>query len=177
MTSKSVIKTAKYAGEPVYVNGDGSVTPYISHEIVGHREMYGAHLHLIFKHTADFHMTMLEILSDKYNLSVDEMYETVSKDPRFTDMVVNPTIHAMGYFEQKDLEKKILPPAPAPESIPEPTPQSTSEESVKKVMRLKKPVAKVPKPVVVEQPAQTTLEQPAPAPVKKVKKPQVLKTN
>jgi hypothetical protein len=173
MASRSVIKTAKYAGEPVYVNGDGSVTPYISHEIVGHREMYGAHLHLIFKHTADFHMTMLEILSDKYNLSVDEMYDTVSKDPRFTEMVVNPTIHAMGYFENKDLEKKI--PAPVEESVPALVP----EEPVKKIVKLKKPSVKAPKPIeITEQPVTQDVEQSTPAPattIKKVKKPQIQK--
>jgi hypothetical protein len=161
MTSRT-IETAKYAGEPVFVNKDGTLTPYIPHDIVGHREMYGASLHLVLKHTADFHMTMLEILADKYGLPVDEMYEKISGDPRFVNMVVNPTIHAMGYFEKEDLEKKVPPPAPTPEPV------------IKKIIKPKKPTAI---PSAPEQPAEANpAVEVKPATVKKIKKPQVMKS-
>ena len=161
MTTCNVISTAEFSGEPVFINKDGSMIPYIPRDVIGHREMYGASLHLVFKHTADFHMTMLEILAEKYDLSVDDMLEKIHGDSRFTNMVVNPTIHAMGYFEKEDLEKKI--PSPSIESTPK----------IKKIVKPKKPVAIAPtevEPIEDKKPEQKS------EPVKKVKKPQIIKS-
>jgi hypothetical protein len=156
MTTRNIIASAEFSGEPVFINNDGSMTPYISRDVVGHREMYGASLHLVFKHTADFHMTMLEILAEKYDLSVDDMLEKIHGDERFTNMVVNPTIHAMGYFEKEDLEKKI----PAPESQPQ---VSEAPQAPKKMIKVKRP-----------QKAPEATPENSPKSVKKVKKPQVI---
>lgn len=109
MDSKhQIIKSVKYSGEPVFVNKDGSVTPYIPKDIVGHRSAYAACLHLVFQHTADVHITMLEILAEKCGFAVDDMINTISNEPRFKDMMVNPTLHSLGYFG-KDSVESVLP--------------------------------------------------------------------
>jgi hypothetical protein len=118
------IQTAKFLNEPVFVNRDGTLTPYIPFRVTEHRQAYGASLHLIFNHVADFHRSMLEILSEKYNIPVNDMIDVVSKDPRFVDMVVQPVIQTMGYFDKEDGEK-VIPPSSQP-----PVQPSTVDESM-----------------------------------------------
>ena len=103
MSKKSSIKSITVVNEPVLVSKDGSVETYIPKEIVGHREAYAASLHLIFKHVADFHTAMLEIIAEKYGHDVDEMVKVVQEDSRIKDMVVNPVIAGLTIIEQKDV--------------------------------------------------------------------------
>jgi hypothetical protein len=103
----STIKTMTVGGEPCYVRDGSTVEPYIPKEIVGHRDAYAASLHLLFKHMADFHITMIEIIAEKYNLSADEIIETVHKDTRFSEMNIDPVLNDMGYVKPEDVAKVI----------------------------------------------------------------------
>ncbi len=109
MSKCQLVKSVTFSGEPVLINEDGSLTPYISHEIVGNRSAYAACLHLVFQHTADVHITMMEILAEKYGLSVNDMIETVTKEARFKNMMINPALNGMGYFGPDTVEK-VAPP-------------------------------------------------------------------
>jgi hypothetical protein len=74
---------------------------------------------------------MLDILSEKYSIPVEDMLNTIHEDPRFTEMVVNPVIHTMGYFDGE--EKKEIQKEPVKEE------QEVPKVPVKrKVVRLKK---------------------------------------
>lgn len=84
---------------------DGVWEDYVPKSIRTHREAYGASLDLLFNHVASFHLTMIEILAEKYDLDAGEMIETVREDPRFQSMVTGPTVEAMGYFGQADADK------------------------------------------------------------------------
>ena len=116
MPPKSSIKSLTIVNEPVFVSKDGSVQTYIPKEIVGHREAYAASLHVIFKHVADFHMSMLEIIAEKYDHDVDEMVKVVQDDARFKDMTVYPIISGLGFIEQKDVP--LVEPMEAPPPVP-----------------------------------------------------------
>jgi len=104
--------------EPVFVTRDGVVEPYVPVPITSSRTAYAASLHMLFKHVADIHMVLLEVISEKYNIPVTEMVEAIQGDVRYTEMQVNPVIHTMGYVapsteqppeqEQKPQKKKIL---------------------------------------------------------------------
>lgn len=107
---RNIVQTATFSGEPVFVNEDGTFTPYVSKEIVGHRKAYTACLHLVYQHTADVYITILEVLAEKYNLAVDDMISAVSEDPKFKNMMINPALSGMDYFNKEDLEKIIPPP-------------------------------------------------------------------
>ena len=48
---------------------------------------------MILQHVADFHMTVVDIISEKYNIPVDEIMNTVTSDSRYTNMLVDPKIH------------------------------------------------------------------------------------
>ena len=56
---------------------------------------YAESLKMILQHVADFHLTVVEIISEKYNISVDEMMKAVTSDPRYANMAVNPEIHRL----------------------------------------------------------------------------------
>ncbi len=85
--------------EPFYVNEHGETTSFVPKDIKTSRDAYGASLHMLFKHVADVHVTLLEILAEKYKLSVDEMLQTVQDDPRWKNIPVNPVIHGCTYVE------------------------------------------------------------------------------
>lgn len=104
MSKKSSIKSLTVVNEPVFVSKDGSVQEYIPKEIVGYREAYAASLHLVFKHVADFHMAMLEIIAEKYGHDVDEMVSVIQSDSRFTDIMVNPVIAGLNIIKQEDVK-------------------------------------------------------------------------
>jgi predicted carbohydrate-binding protein with CBM5 and CBM33 domain len=56
---------------------------------------YTESLKMILQHVADFHMTVVDIISEKYNIPVDEIINTVTSDSRYTNMLVDPKIHRL----------------------------------------------------------------------------------
>ena len=100
---------------------------------------YTESLKMILCHVADFHITVVDIISEKYNIPVDEIMKTVTSDSRYTKMIVDPKIHRLTQEDQvettatnitkKTSEKKIkikpkIAPAPAPAVAPAPAPSS-----------------------------------------------------
>lgn len=59
------------------------------------RDAYAESLKMILQHVADFHLTVVDIISDKYNIPVDEIMNTVTSDSRYTNMLVDPKIHSL----------------------------------------------------------------------------------
>jgi hypothetical protein len=107
-------KRVTVVNEPFYVNQEGDSVSFVPKEIKTSRDAYGASLHMLFKHVADVHLTLLEILAEKYKLSVDEMLQTVQDDPRWKDIHVNPVINSCTYVEAThplEPESKVTPPA------------------------------------------------------------------
>lgn len=94
----------KFVNEPVIIREtDGKEIPFISQKITNNREAYAASLNMIFKHIADFHITILEIVSDKFNLSIDEMLTEVHNDIRYKSM---PNLfQSLGYFDNEKKEE------------------------------------------------------------------------
>ena len=56
---------------------------------------YAESLKLILQHVADFHLTVVDIISEKYNIPVDEIMKTVTSDSRYANMLVDPKIHRL----------------------------------------------------------------------------------
>lgn len=76
-------------------------------EIKDGRSAYAASLQMILKHVADFHITVVDIISEKYNIPVDEIMNTVTSDSRYTNMLVNPDIHTLSLNSgQEEQEQK-----------------------------------------------------------------------
>ena len=84
-----------YCTEPVFIEKDGQTIPYIPIEIKNGRDAYAASLHMIFNHFAQFHISVVDIISDKYNIPVEEIMNTIKTDDRYTNMSVCPNIHEL----------------------------------------------------------------------------------
>lgn len=101
MTSRAA-KRARIVEEPAYVTTDGEVKPYLPVEITKAREAYAASLDVLFKHVADFHVMIVQILADKYKLDEEEMLSAIKDDPRYTGMTSQPKLNPLGYFKAAD---------------------------------------------------------------------------
>ena len=71
------------------------------------REAYAESLRMILQHVADFHITVVDIISEKYNIPVNEIMNTVTSDSRYTDMNVDPKIHRLTVHNETCSKKKI----------------------------------------------------------------------
>ena len=101
------IKSVTIQNEPVFVTKEGVSEPYIPREILTHRDAYSASLHLLFKHVSDFHLLMVEVIAEKYNLDADEIIQTVQNDQRMKDITLNPTLESLSYFAKEDVAKIV----------------------------------------------------------------------
>ena len=95
---------SKFINEPVFIDQKGELIPYIPKEIVTNRDAYAASLHIILKHTADFHIMILEIIADKQGVQIDDLVKIVKEDSRYTDMTVNPQINSLGFFSSDGVD-------------------------------------------------------------------------
>jgi hypothetical protein len=59
------------------------------------RDAYAESLKMILQHVADFHIIVVDIISEKYNIPVDEIMNTVTSDSRYANMLVDPKIHRL----------------------------------------------------------------------------------
>ena len=84
-----------YCSEPVFIEKDGQTIPYIPIEIKNGRDAYAASLHMLFHHFAQFHIAIVDIISDKYKIPVEEIMNTIKSDDRYTNMSVCPSIHEL----------------------------------------------------------------------------------
>jgi hypothetical protein len=101
------IKTVKYSNEPVYVNADGTLEPYLPSNIVTHRDAYSKSIHMLFKHVSEFHVLLVEIISEKTGLDSVEIIKQIQEDERMKAHVDIPTIYSLNLLEKADVEKKV----------------------------------------------------------------------
>ena len=100
---------SKFINEPVFIDENGESVPYIPKEIVTNRDAYAASLHMILKHTADFHIMILEIVADKKGINIYDLVKVIKEDSRYTDMAVNPQINTLGFFKvDTDIEMEAV---------------------------------------------------------------------
>lgn len=90
------------------------------------RDAYAESLKMILQHVADFHITVVDIISEKYNIPVDEIMNTITSDSRYTNMVVDPKIHDLTSLNsnQNQIEKTET-------TVTAPATKKTSEKKIK----------------------------------------------
>jgi hypothetical protein len=115
-------------------NGDSlkkKVSIPVDIEIPDGRSAYALSLQMIFRHVADFHMTVVDVISEKYNIPVDDIMNAVTSDSRYKNMVVDKDLHrfstvvgvdvdvgAVNESEQKKEEQEQEMQLPKPKSKP-----------------------------------------------------------
>ena len=142
-------------------NGDSlkkKVSIPVDIEIQDGRSAYALSLQMIFRHVADFHMTVVDIISEKYNIPVDDIMNAVTSDSRYKNMVVDKDLHrlssvvgvdvdvgvgAVNESEQKKEEKEQQ---EQETQLPKPSPKPTIIKKIKikpKVKQIKSPTKNV----------------------------------
>jgi hypothetical protein len=114
-----------------------SIIPVQIEVQVDARDAYAESLKMILQHVADFHMTVVDIISEKYKIPVDEIMNTVTSDSRYTNMVVDPKIHHFTAALSQNQVETTETPAPVTKKIsekkikikPKPKPTTTSMPS------------------------------------------------
>jgi hypothetical protein len=77
----------KFINEPVIEFDEaGNCVPFIPVSITNGRQAYAASLNIIFKHIAEFHIVVLNIIAEKHGLNVNDILEEVHKDDRYIRM-------------------------------------------------------------------------------------------
>jgi len=89
------MQSPSYCLEPVYIEKGGQIKPYIPIEIKNGRDAYAVSLHMLFNHFAQFHISVVDIISDKYHIPVEEIMNTIKSDDRYINMSVCPNIHEL----------------------------------------------------------------------------------
>jgi hypothetical protein len=80
---------------------------------------------MLFKHVADIHVSLVEIISEKFGIPVDDIHKAVQEDPRWTEMLTNPLVTDLtAAVEENSVKakpqkpkrrsKKAAPPPPPP---------------------------------------------------------------
>ena len=90
-------------------NGDSlkknvSVSIPVDIEIQDGRSAYALSLQILFRHVADFHMTVVDVISEKYNIPVDDIMNAVTSDSRYKNMVVDKDLHRLSTVVGVDVD-------------------------------------------------------------------------
>jgi hypothetical protein len=73
-----------------------------------------ASLLMMFKHVSDIHVTIVEIIAEKFGLSVEDIHKAITDDPRWAAIFTNPLISDL----TETAEKQAVPkPKPSPKKI------------------------------------------------------------
>jgi hypothetical protein len=93
-------------------NGDSlkkKVSIPVDIEIQDGRSAYALSLQMIFRHVADFHMTVVDVISEKYNIPVDDIMNAVTSDSRYKNMVVDKDLHRLSTVVGVDVDVGVYP--------------------------------------------------------------------
>ena len=125
-------------------NGDSlkkKVSIPVDIEIQDGRSAYALSLQMIFRHVADFHMTVVDIISEKYGIPVDDIMNTVTSDLRYKNMVVDKDLHR--------LSTVVYPAVVYPTVVyPANEVEKKKDEQEEQEMQLPKP--NKPKPIIIK---------------------------
>lgn len=123
-------------------------------------------LEAVLSHTADVFVTMVDIVSENYGVSQEEMIEVIKAHPKWTGMKVDPLLHGLTEVEPK------VEPEPGPKAEQEPAkPKRQWSEEAKAAAAAKRAAKKAgapaPEPPAPEPaaPEPAAPEPPAPDPV------------
>lgn len=88
-------KSVKIVKEDVQLADGSTFTPI---EVKTNNDALRASLLMLFKHVADVHVTLVEIVAEKFHLKVDDIMNVVTEDPRWQKMLVDPLVTDLTAF-------------------------------------------------------------------------------
>lgn len=87
--NESKKKPVTLVSEPVVMAGGAGFTPL---EVKSSSDLLRASLLTLFKHVADIHITVVEVIAEKFDLSVEDIHNAITEDPRWQKMLADPLI-------------------------------------------------------------------------------------
>jgi hypothetical protein len=96
-------KAVKLVKEKV-VLADGNVMPPIP--VNNSADVLRSSLLILFKHVADIHLSIVESISDKFGIPVEELHKAITEDPRWKQMLIDPVITDLTACVNENTEKK-----------------------------------------------------------------------
>jgi len=90
-------KPIKICYEEELILADGSTMNPL--EVKTSSDVLQASLLMLFKHVADIHVSVVEIIAEKFKIPIEDLHATITNDARWQQMFVNPLI--------TDLTKKV----------------------------------------------------------------------
>ena len=100
-------KPVTLVSEPVVMAGGSEFVPM---EVKTSSDLLRASLLTLFKHVADIHVTVVEVIAEKFDLSVEDIHTAITEDPRWQKMLTDPVISdltATAKEQSKPLKKPI----------------------------------------------------------------------
>jgi hypothetical protein len=94
------------------------------------RDAYAESLKMILQHVADFHLTVVDIISEKYKIPVGEIMNAVTLDSRYVNMFVDPKIHHLNSSSKQnhvEVTETIITETPISATVT----KKTSEKKIK----------------------------------------------
>ena len=82
-------KKIQLVQEPVTLIDGSGFTPL---PVKTSSDLLRASLLMLFKHVADIHVTVVEVIAEKFGLDVDEIHTALTEDPRWQTMLENPLV-------------------------------------------------------------------------------------
>lgn len=83
---------------------DGRV--FVPMEVKDSSDVLRASLLMLFKHVSDIHVSLVEIVADKFGLKIDDIHSAIQEDPRWAQMFVNPLITDLTATAEKQASRK-----------------------------------------------------------------------
>ncbi len=72
---------------------------------------------MLFKHVSDIHISLVEIVAEKFGIPIEDIHKAITEDPRWAQMFVHPLITDL----TAAVEENSVPPAPpAPAKLKKP---------------------------------------------------------
>lgn len=102
---------------------DGRV--FVPMEVKNSSDVLRASLLMLFKHVSDIHVSLVEIVAEKFGLKIEDIHAAIQEDPRWAQMFVNPLITDLTATAEKQASRK--PRAKKPVAVATPKAQVDEE--------------------------------------------------
>lgn len=85
-------KKVQLVQEPIVLSDGSTMKPL---HIKSSGDVLRASLLMLFKHVSDIHVTLVEIIAEKFGLSIEDIHKAINEDPRWAAMFVDPLLTDM----------------------------------------------------------------------------------
>ena len=75
--------------EPVILSDGSTMKPL---QVKSSSDVLRASLLMLFKHVSDIHVTLVEIVAEKFGISIEDIHKTIQEDPRWAAIFTDPLI-------------------------------------------------------------------------------------